>query len=113
MIRFYWPGKRVPAWLMKISFSGKGRGEPSVMHAGYGIVVRVNGHFVVWLVSGMFLSIDGRGRALSMEAQGRGVRTWSSLRAFIADCRMLLQRDDAGCCNHNCNQGRDCPNRKR
>ena len=74
MIRLYWPGKPVPQWLNKITFSGTSDGTlPRFHHAGFGVIVKRDGIFHVWGLSGTFIVIHGAGMELKVEGQGRGV----------------------------------------
>jgi len=74
MIRIYWPGKAVPQWLQKITFSGASDGTvPRVNHGGFGVIVKRSGAFHVWGLSGVFIRIHGAGMSVRIEGQGRGV----------------------------------------
>lgn len=73
-ISIYWPGKPVPAWLEKITFSGESNGKvPAFFHNGLGVIVRKNGEFHVYGIAGTFIKVQGAGMSVKIEGQGGGV----------------------------------------
>lgn len=74
MIRIYWPGKAVPEWLERISFSGDcNGGVPCARHAGFGVIARWKGMFHVFPLFGTFIHIDAAGMHVTIEGQQGGV----------------------------------------
>lgn len=90
MIHFFWPYKSVPTWLEDVRFSGIGHSPAIIRHNGFGIVAKVNGKFVVWVIAGNFMHVNSGGRAVEIRGGGHGVRIWASFFGFFADCRALI-----------------------
>ena len=73
MLFFIYPGRDVPGWLEKVSFSGISKGCPSVKHAGFGFVVQRQEEYFVYMLCGTFIRVNGAGMGMKMVGGEKGV----------------------------------------
>lgn len=83
MFSIYWPRKKVPEKVIKITFENCTLGAPNYFHGGFGLIVKRPHGFVVFGISGSFIKVNAAGGDVDVAGQSGGVYYFEDFSKFI------------------------------